>query len=241
MNKRKLGLTVGAVALVGALSVGGTLAFLTGTTNTATNVFTGDNNDLGGKIIEDFDQESASHYLPGDVITKVPTLTNDSDSIDAYAAVKVTCYVDGEAVDYADFAKDYATVDFNTDDWTEVADGYFMYNSVVAAGATTNKVFSKVSVLTGIKTEVNKTISTKYEYNVVDADSNEKIDLIEKNENGDLVYYTLVEKTEESTATVSQNGQLPDLKIVVEGYMVQEKNNTVDSAKAELLDLAGIK
>lgn len=238
--KKKLALTVCAATLVGTLAVGGTLAYLTSTTTEATNVFTGDDNDLGGKVIEDFDYDSASSYLPGDVITKAPKLTNDSDSIDAYVGVKVSYVVDGEAVDYATFSTKYATIDFNTTDWKlvdEVEDSsFYVYKDVLAAGDSTANVFNNVTVLTGIETVKDKTTKTVYSYTEVTADA-KTIDLITEDEDG-LHYYVLTSTEVNATENEVTNGVLPSLQIVVTGYMVQAKNNTADGAQAELIGLA---
>ena len=240
MNKKKVALSLASVTLVGALAVGGTLAYLTADTNEATNVFTGDDNDLGGKVIEKFDFEKALEYLPGDVITKAPTMTNDSDSIDAYVGVKVYYFADGSEVDYADFSVKYATVDFNTADWTKVENNeksdFFMYNSVLEAGKVTTPVFNEVSVLTGIETIIEKETKTKYNYKEVTADA-EKVDLITEEADG-LHYYVLESEEVSVSENEKVNGMLPELQIVVKGYMVQAKNNTADNAKAELLGLA---
>ena len=59
MNKKKIALTACATALVGTLAVGGTLAYFTAQTNTVENVFTGNNKDLKGIIVERFDKETA--------------------------------------------------------------------------------------------------------------------------------------------------------------------------------------
>ncbi len=237
MKKKNLAIAAGAVAMVGVMAVGGTLAFLTNDSNTSTNVFTGDDNDLNGKVVEKFDHESASSYLPGDVITKAPKLTNDSDSVDAYVAAKVTYIVDGENVNYSDFTVKYADIDFDTTKWSTINDeqSVWMYNDVLAAGQSTSDLFTQVTVKTGIETVKNKDTKTTYKYDEVTADSGQ-IDLITE-ENGTLHYYKLVEETKDVTESESENGYLPTLQIVVKGYMVQAKNIDSNTAKDQLLNL----
>ena len=120
MNKKKIALTACAIALVGTLAVGGTLAYFTAQTNTVENVFTGNNKDLKGIIDERFDKETAESYTPGDVIYKEPWLENKTDSIDAWVAVKVDIDAEGNTVSYDDFAKTYATIQ------TKTANGQFV-------------------------------------------------------------------------------------------------------------------
>lgn len=239
MKKKNLAIAAGAVAMVGVMAVGGTLAFLTNDSNTATNVFTGDDNDLKGKIIEDFDYEGASSYLPGDAITKAPKLTNESDSIDAYVAAKVTYYVDGEEADYTSFTTKYADIDFNTAKWTAIDNdkAVWMYNDVLGAGEATDDLFSTVTVKTGIETVTDKTTKTVYSYDEVKADYDGDIDLITEDEDGTLHYYVLRDTEVSVSENETTNGYLPTLQIVVKGYMVQAKNLDAASAAAQLLDL----
>ena len=94
MSKKKIALTLCAVALTGVLAVGGSLAYFTDETEKVTNVFTTNDKELSGKIVESFDEEKAESFLPGDAIYKEPVLKNDADSINAWAAIKVDILID---------------------------------------------------------------------------------------------------------------------------------------------------
>ena len=239
MKKKNLAIAACAVSMVGIMAVGGTLAYLTNDSNTATNVFTGDDNDLTGKIIEDFDFDSATSYLPGDAITKAPKLTNDSDSVDAYVAAQVTYFVDGEEVDYDTFTTEYADIDFDTTNWTIIDDNdsVWMYDDVLEAGDATGDLFTTVTVLTGIETVTDKTTKTVYSYEEVESDYDGEIDLITEDAAGTLHYYVLENEDVTVTSNEETNGYLPTLQIVVKGYMVQAKNIDADEAADQLLDL----
>ena len=99
MSKKKIALTLCAVALTGVLAVGGSLAYFTDETEKVTNVFTTNDKELSGKIVESFDEEKAESFLPGDAIYKEPVLKNDADSINAWAAIKVDILIDGPFIE----------------------------------------------------------------------------------------------------------------------------------------------
>lgn len=253
MKKRSLALTAGAVALVGAVTVGGTLAYLTGATEEKRNVFTGSNTDLEGTIVEEFDEEKAASFIPGDAIAKEVSLQNDCD-LGAYVAIKLDYLVNGEAVSYDDFKASYAEIytndvaGFNTVDWTQIDMGdadydFFMYNSVLAGGAATELLFTDVVVSTGIQTEVSSTEYTKKVYKEVAADT-EGAEVI------DGKYYVLVDAesvVNETTAVFVKQGdklvattvdaKLPQFEVVVTGYMVQADNMDAATAQTELIAL----
>ena len=263
MNKKKAALTLGAVSMVGALAVGGTLAYLTNVTETKTNVFTAGNDDLGGKIVEDFDEEHASSFLPGSAIKKVPTLENNSDSIDAWVAVKVeitdTTYDPDETISYEDFTSKFGQIKtagengFNTTDYEDITPAgvsdykLFMYKNTLANGATTKSIFDEVVIDAGIKSVISSEYKTKDVYKEVVEGTAGSVEIDGKS-------YIKVESsstvdTAERYYTVDANGNLtetnvatlPTFNIDVKGYMVQAENVNAATAKVQLTELAASK
>lgn len=92
--RKKVALTAAAVAMVGTLAVGGTLAWFTDT-ETATNVVTMGNVDVtlsedgkddGDVITDGLEYEG---ILPGDVFDKLVTISVEDDSNSAYVRAKL--------------------------------------------------------------------------------------------------------------------------------------------------------
>lgn len=117
MKNKKLLTTLGAVALLGAIGVGSTLAYLSDTTGTVTNTFTvgnvsfDDDNDLGSGLREskvERDKESGNYVdadeadtwtvtkndyknlVAGETVYKDPTVIMADDSEDAWVFVQIT-------------------------------------------------------------------------------------------------------------------------------------------------------
>lgn len=94
MSKKKS--IVVAIALVAILLIGGLLAYFTDT-ETATNVFTlGDNVEIS--LTETWAAEDGLGLHPGAVVTKAPSIKNDSTTTPAYvfAEIIVPCYATTE-------------------------------------------------------------------------------------------------------------------------------------------------
>lgn len=168
MKKTKL--TVAGIALAGVLFVGGTYAFLTGTTSEKKNTFkmgTGisaeiaeprwDGTCFTGKDINGNAEDCSSlegfntglnlakTFTPDLAIPKDPTIKNTSVDNPVYVAVTID-YGNGIAT-YTDLAK-FASIDFNTADWTFNANKTVAYyTGELAAGAKTNPVFTQVKIL----------------------------------------------------------------------------------------------
>ena len=267
MNRKKLALSACAAALTGTLALGGTLAYLTSKTNTVENVFTGEDNNLGGRIDERFDEEKAEKYLPGDLIIKEPKLENVDSSVDAWVAVKVDFSRDGEAVNYEEFLKDAAIqfegVDgFNTTDWAEQKiEGanykFFVYKKVVAPGQKTNPIFDHVQISKTLQAVFNTKSQIKEAWKEVtkaDYEAAEKDGKAVKaiGDGDETQYYVLTSVTKEQVESgetfylIDENGnktttdlkRLPSLKVDVSGYMVQAQNVTYEEAVKQLQDLA---
>ena len=97
MKKAKLLTMLGAVALIGAIGVGSTLAYLSDTTDVVENTFTvgkveisldeTDNDNLSGDRVT---ENEYTNMIPGTTYTKDPTVHVTNDSEDCYVFVKIT-------------------------------------------------------------------------------------------------------------------------------------------------------
>ena len=134
-----------AFALVFALGVGGTLAWLTATTGEVKNTFTPSNVEI--TLTETKPANNTAEMVPGHVIEKDPKASVVAGSEECYLFVKV------EASENASKFLDY-TVD--TAKWTPVEghDGY--YYMVIDS---TDKMGVEYSILTGDKVTVKSTVT----------------------------------------------------------------------------------
>ena len=239
MKKKKVALTIASVAMVGALTVGGTLAYLTAMTEEVTNVFTGDNSKLKGIIDEKFDKEKAESFLPGDVITKAPNLVNKSESLSSWVAVKVsiedTTNGGDSIISYNDFTSKYGTIQslkdgkyvdgFNTNDFAVIGGGedqdyiVFMYNDILDANKATPNIFDQVTVSAGIKKVFSKSTSSKKVYEEIYAEDYKDGDSNYLKKDGK--YYVLVDT---SSATVDEAASYFYYK---DGQMVEADDATI--------------
>ncbi len=166
MQKKKLGLVVGAVALVAAIGIGSTFAYLTDKTSTVTNTFTignvnfddeyglaesdvtvdeetGEYVDNDGENTWTSDGETYENLYAGETVYKDPTVTMDEDSLEAYVFAKVV-------YDSANYTINY------TDAWevVESGDGYdiVMKKTTINAGESST-IFDSVTVATTVTAE----------------------------------------------------------------------------------------
>lgn len=266
--KKKVVVSTCAVAIAGTLAVGGVLAYLHAQTDTVRNVFTGEQDNLKGHIEEEFEQDKADHYVPGDVITKKPHVVNESDSITAWVAVKVKINVADETISYDEFAKNYGTIQtkfadtykdgFNTGDngaFEELnTDGkdykLFIYKQEVPKNTATADIFDRVEILSGVKSVYASSTETKNVWKEVKKADYDASSAQKKEDNG---RYFVLESSVSSTTYdpeadyfVDKNGKLtsvslgklPHFDIDVTGYMVQSQNVDYETAKTELINLA---
>lgn len=137
MKKKSIITMVAAIALVGAIGVGSTLAYFTDN-DAASNVVTMGHVDI--TLTEESEGEHKgeeikgglefSNIVPGDVLSKEPVITVADDSEDCYLRAKVV--VEGlNATHVADLFKDN-NIDIQ-DGWVLSTDGYYYYQSVVEA------------------------------------------------------------------------------------------------------------
>lgn len=237
-NKKRIVTTIGAMALTAVLAVGGTLAYLSAVTETATNTFSSSKN-ITTKLEEEFKPEEAENYTPGKVIAKVPTMTNTSAEESVWMAVSLDYTNGASSITYNEF-KEYAEIQgLNTTDWTLIADAatgqqLFMYNTTLAPNAETNAIFTGVKVNAGIK-EVKK-FGTEGKIIYTKDASGKLIDVKDETTIVDEVtYYDAAGNV--ISATDVKNG-LPTFEIVVKGFAVQESGVDKDTAASELITLA---
>lgn len=154
--RRKVALTAAAVAMVGTLAVGGTLAWFTDT-ETATNVVTTGNVDIllkedggqDGTVTEDgLEYEDV---MPGDTFAKVVSIENKGN--DAWVRATITVEgVDMTGEEPIEFWKDEGRVELN---WTENDDNIYSA-SISITDALTSKnmsyeIFDQIKIPTSWK------------------------------------------------------------------------------------------
>lgn len=161
MKIKKLLPVMLTVALVAVIGVGATLAYFTDKDD-ATNVFTMGNVDVD--LTEpNFDTEDGeadktiSNVMPGQTITKDPTITLGEDSLDAYIRVKldVTGFENVENGD-AYIADIIDGLDINEEDWYEV-DGYYYFKNILTnaeENANVATLFTEVKIPTSWNNDV---------------------------------------------------------------------------------------
>lgn len=146
MKKRSLIIAIVAICL--SLCAGGTIAYFTAE-STATNVITAGNIKIElqenmisketGEIVEFEDQIG---IMPGEKASKIVQIKNTGDN-PAYVRIGLT-----NSIKLKDSSKkpdmSLITLDINKKNWTE-KDGYYYYNTPLAAGATTEPLFTEVS------------------------------------------------------------------------------------------------
>lgn len=127
-----------AILLIGM--VGGSLAYLFMGTDAVTNTFTAP--DIGVTIPEDFEN--------GDTEKKDVKVTNSCD-FEVYVRASYVAYfvaVDDDGNTIVHPSTPSLNISINTDDWEPSGknDGYYVYKTTVAAGATTNNFINSASL-----------------------------------------------------------------------------------------------
>ena len=168
MKKAKLLTTLAAVALIGAIGVGSTFAYLSSKTGTVVNTFT-----VGNVVItldekdtdnstQNAERDQANAYtdmIPGSSYEKDPTVHVAANSENCYVFVKVTGL---------DANKDALVINaFNTNlvkvDGSNTADGIYRYDAVVEKSVNVQDIvvfngFTLKSDVVGGKTITNITV-----------------------------------------------------------------------------------
>lgn len=147
--RRKVALTAAAVAMVGTLAVGGTLAWFTDT-ETATNVVTTGNVDIAwyedGPEDTDFKQINKEHtgvqfgkdvpVTPGATLEKQAIVKNEGKN-DAFIRAKIE--IDASVADVV-------TANTLDNNWQFAEDGWYYYVGVVADGDKTEMLIDSLKV-----------------------------------------------------------------------------------------------
>lgn len=151
MKRNKRIIAVLAITSILAVMVFQTLAFFTAEDTALNRVTMGNvalilNDDTINpetEELEPFPVEGFDLIMPGDVIDKIVSVTNDGDNpIWVRIRLDRSILLAGEAAD-VDF--NVLGLDLNDEDWTEGADGWFYYNEVLAPGETTENLFTQVT------------------------------------------------------------------------------------------------
>lgn len=143
-SKKALAMLLSLVLVIGCVA-GGTLAWLTATSNEVNNVFT--TSDIGVTLEESNDLNLK--MVPGWTITKDPKATVTTGSEDCYLFVKVE-----KSANFDDFMT-YAIAE----DWTELSDGvyYMIFDSKNAENE--NEMGTAYSVLKDDQVKVKDTVT----------------------------------------------------------------------------------
>lgn len=165
MKLKKIVLMATSMALVAALAVGGTLAYLTSKTDVITNTFTVGkvaitltetwNTDSNGDNVND---SWSAQLMPGHTYTKDPTVTVSSDSEKCYLFVKVT--ETNNPGTYLSYSYTMAAADSGWTKWTDatgIGDNDAVYYRVVEKSENDQSW----SLLTGNKVTVRDTVGGK--------------------------------------------------------------------------------
>lgn len=159
MKRNKRIIAVLAITSILAVMVFQTLAFFTAEDTALNRVTMGNvalilNDDTINpetEELEPFPVEGFDLVMPGDVIDKIVSVTNDGDNpIWVRIRLDRSILLAGEAAD-VDF--NVLGLDLNDEDWTEGADGWFYYNEVLAPGETTENLFTQVTFPTSLGNE----------------------------------------------------------------------------------------
>ncbi len=262
-NKKRMAKGIAAAALIGVIAVGSTLAYLSATTDTKTNKFTGGKN-LTGHITEDnwkYGDDGWTDYYPGQAASKDPVVHIDGtagDTVPAIVAMKVECVGNDEQPMSLDvFMEKYATVSYNGADginphWlkdTGITDpnaNFYYYYQDVAPNNATEAIFDKVTINTGIyrvyKTESAEQTIITYD---VDEDGN-KIEESKVETKGEVLVKetskVYIKNADGSEIEVTNDTKLPSFNINVTGYAIQANDEMKenDLYKTELRKMAEI-
>lgn len=156
MKRNKRIIAVLAITSILAVMVFQTLAFFTAEDTALNRVTMGNvalilNDDTINpetEELEPFPVEGFDLVMPGDVVDKIVSVTNDGDN-PIWVRIKLdrSIILAGEAAD-VDF--NVLGLDLNDEDWTEGEDGWFYYNEILAPDETTENLFTQVTFPTSL-------------------------------------------------------------------------------------------
>lgn len=152
MKRKTMIAAIGMLLL--ALTVFGSIAYFT-TEDVAHNVITTGEIDIELHEWADeqktipFPEGGVDGVMPGTGITKIVELTNNGANA-AFVRIKVdkAITLSGQSGETPDL--DLVELDFNTGAWTKQADGFYYYNTVLEPGETTDELFTRVSLGSGM-------------------------------------------------------------------------------------------
>ena len=171
MKKRALITTTAAVALVAVVGIGSTLAYFTDTA-TADNTVTFGHVDISidepNFDTKDGKKDNAiSNVVPGQKITKNPTITVDETSETAYLRAKIVLDENLTDEEKADLENGIALAS----GWKKSTDGYYYYNNKVKAGKSV-VFFKEVTIPEKWDNKfANKSITIDVQAEAIQADS----------------------------------------------------------------------
>lgn len=157
MKKAKLLTMLGAVALIGAIGVGSTLAYLSSTTDEVVNTFTVgevkitlDETDINDST-KRTDKNTYVDMIPGSSYPKDPTVHVSADSEDCYVFVKITGLNDTLSVKQGD-------EEFENWILVDPAKKIYRYNSVVSKDDDDKEleVFENITLALDYEPEYNE-------------------------------------------------------------------------------------
>lgn len=140
-----------AVSIIAVMAYS-TLAFFTAEDTALNKVSMGNvslilNDDTLDPETEDpvaFPEEGFSGVMPGDVIDKIVSVTNDGDNA-IWVRIRLDRSVTPPEGSELDLSFEGIALNLNEDDWTEGADGWFYYNTILEPGETTEDLFTTVT------------------------------------------------------------------------------------------------
>ena len=229
MKKRKIMMSVMSAALVGVVAIGGTLAYLSDTTDKVTNTFNvgaGYEEDDKGHVglwLDEVDIEAAESgarteegntyedLLPGDTVVKDPTFHMTAGSTESYVIAKVVGADASMAAGYI-FKNEAEEVGFNGE-WVKVA-GLDENTEVVTPGGDGYYIYTNVE--TGMPAIVDP------------SDEEVAVDLVPM-----FNSVTLTAEIDSDDEMTAADGQ----KVWISGAAVQATNNTADNAIEQAIGL----
>lgn len=264
-NKKRMAKGIAAAALIGVIAVGSTLAYLSATTGTKTNKFTGSDKTITGETTETYyDINKAGSYVPGDLIKKNPTVKLTASSESAYVALSTDYYgddvtfnpegstnvSDGTKMSRTAFAK-YATInDLNAKPdkedgaWTLIAKSVngselYMYDTALEPNGTSDvsatELFTETTVNAGLRTITESEIKTTDVYTFTDINKNGRCDTQEEKATMKKVDSNVLESKTVSSNYIDGNGNTLAVTSLPP-FVIDIKGFAVQSTNVELAE-----
>lgn len=209
---------IACFALVAAISVGATLAYLQTTMDTKENKFISSQK-IKGELEEpnwkpgekNISADGTWNYLPNEIHGKDPKISITSDSVDAYIAMKVDFFDEySKKISYEEFSKKYATLSAGEggydDKNPDFSNNWDDYSDNANLGPSKFFVFNEK-----LSNKVGKETTTESLFDYVKVNP---------------------------TVVANKDGDLPSFRIDITGYAVQAEQITQEEAIAELVKMA---